>query len=122
MNLVAIRGAITANDNTKQTIIEETTELLLALMEANGLKTEDIIQITFSATKDLTTAYPAVAARNLGITEASLMCMQEMYVLGALARCIRVSVLTNSETLTQQTVKHQYLKGAKILRPDILRK
>lgn len=120
MNLVAIRGAITASNNTKQAIIEETIQLLEAIIEANSLKIEDIIQITFTATKDLTTAYPAVGARNIGIIEASLICVQEMYVIGSLSRCIRVSVLANSKVHTQNTVKHQYLKGATILRPDLL--
>ena len=78
MNIVAIRGAITT-ENTKEAMLEASQELLEAVLTANQIDKKDIIQITFTCTKDLDTVYPAVAARNLGITEAALMCMQEMY-------------------------------------------
>lgn len=118
MNIVAIRGAITA-ENTKESMLLETQELLEAILENNQIDKQDIVQVTFTCTKDLDEVYPAVAARTLGITEAALMCMQEMYVKGALEKCIRVAVLCQSEHLTQESICHQYLKGAKKLRPDL---
>lgn len=118
MNIVAIRGAITT-ENTKEAMLEASQELLEAILTANQIDKKDIIQITFTCTKDLDAVYPAVAARNLGITEAALMCLQEMYVKGSLEKCIRIAVLCQSEALVQQTVCHQYLKGAKKLRPDL---
>ena len=88
------------------------------IISENGLKNEDILSVIFTATKDLDKAYPAVGARQMGITEASLMCVQEMYVEGSLKKCIRVMVTAQSN-LTQAQAKHIYLKGAAKLRPDI---
>ncbi len=119
MNIVAVRGAITVDSNTRDSILKHTKEMLQEILERNDINIDDIIQIQFTATKDLDVAYPAVAARNMGITCSALMCMQEMYVEGSLPMCIRVSVLAYSNTLTQNAVKHMYLKGASILRTDL---
>ncbi|MGB2783150.1 MAG: chorismate mutase, partial [Atribacterota bacterium] len=54
-----IRGAITADGNTKQEIIEKTKELLIALKKENDFKIEDITSIFFSVTSDLNAAFPA---------------------------------------------------------------
>ena len=118
MNIVAIRGAITA-ENTKESILEATTMLLEAVLSANQIEKKSIIQITFTCTKDLDAVYPAVAARQMGITSAALMCMQEMEVKGSLEKCIRIAVLCQGNDWEQHTVKHQYLKEAKRLRPDL---
>ena len=121
MHAVSIRGAITTKLNTKEAILEATRLMLEAIIEANELQIEHIVQIHFSATKDLDAVYPAVAARNIGITSASLMCFQEMYVVGSLEKCIRVDVLVEQEGLTRDNVKHQYLRDAKRLRPDLVK-
>lgn len=117
MNVVAIRGAITA-ENTKESILGKTSKLLQAVIEANGVEIQNIIQITFTCTKDLNAVYPAVAARELGITQAALMCMQEMDVEGSLPNCIRIALLCKLEG-NQEGLKHQYLGEAKRLRPDL---
>lgn len=119
VNIVAIRGAITVDSNTSDSILKNTEEMLGAIIEENNINIDDIIQIQFTATKDLDSIYPAVAVRNMGITSGALMCMQEMYVEGSLPMCIRVSVLTYSNSLTQKTVRHMYLKGASVLRTDL---
>ena len=116
--MISIRGAITVSENTKRDILESTKLLLLAILESNSLKNEDVISIYFTATKDLTKAYPAVAARDVGLTECSLSCVQEMYVEGSMDMCIRIQLLVNSECC-QKDVKHVYLREAKSLRPDI---
>ncbi len=116
--MVCIRGAITAEENSREEILERTKEMLSEIIERNSLKNEDILSVVFTATKDLTKAYPAVGARQLGLTEASLMCVQEMYVEGSLEKCIRVMV-TAENGEKQKDAKHVYLRGAKVLRPDI---
>lgn len=116
--MISIRGAITVAENTKIDILESTKILLLAILESNNLTHNDLISIYFTATKDLTKAYPAVAARELGITDASLSCVQEMYVEGSMEMCIRVQLLVNSDDC-QKDAKHVYLREAKKLRPDI---
>lgn len=121
MSLVSIRGAITVTNNNKEEILEATEIMLQALLEENQIQIENIIHIHFSATKDLDTVYPAVAARKLNITEAALMCFQELYVVGSLEKCIRAEVLVNQEGLSRHNIKHQYLREAKRLRPDLVK-
>lgn len=116
--MISIRGAITVQENTKQDILDSTKILLLAILENNQLKTEDVISIYFTGTKDLTAVYPAVAAREIGLTECSLICAQEMYIEGSLNMCIRVLLHVNSKHC-QKDAKHVYLREAKSLRPDI---
>ncbi|MCH7610050.1 MAG: chorismate mutase [Chloroflexi bacterium] len=120
MPVRAIRGAITVPENSQEAILEATRALLHALTEANGLKPSEVIAATFSVTPDLDQAYPAEVARDLGWTEAGLMCVQEMRVEGALNQCIRVRVLWDTEQ-PQSAVAHRYLEGAAILRTDLFK-
>ena len=122
MGIVSIRGAITAEQNTRDSILESATEMLKSILIANNLEIKDLVQLHFSCTKDLDAAYPAVAARELGITEATLMCFQEMYVINSLQKCIRVDMIVEKDNFDKSSVKHQYLKGAVCLRPDLVKK
>ena len=115
-----IRGAITVKNNEKHEMLEATRQMLNEIIDVNNINKKDIISITFTATRDLDAVYPAVAAREIGITQASLMCVQEMYVRGSLEKCIRVSVMVESD-LKQKDAKHIYLGEAVRLRPDLKR-
>lgn len=115
-----IRGAITSEENSKECIWSNTKLMLNEIIEENNLNIEDIVSILFTCTRDLDTAYPAVAARELGIVDAALMCVQELYVVGSLEMCIRVAVTVNVDK-SQKDMKHIYLKGAQRLRPDIVK-
>lgn len=117
--MFSIRGATTVNKDTKGEIHEATKELIEKIIEVNSLKYDDIISIIFSVTKDLKSAYPAEAVRKMGITHASLMCLQEMDVENSLERCIRVMMLINGDN-KQSDVKNIYLRESINLRPDIL--
>lgn len=118
MSVICIRGAITVNNNIKEEIYDATERMLNKIISDNNLDINDIINITFTATKDLDTAYPAVAARKIGIVNAALMCVQELNVIGSLEKVIRVAVLTNSN-MAQKEAKHVYLEKATALRPDL---
>ena len=119
MSVAAIRGAITVDENTCEAIKNATVELFSAVIEQNELKPEDIVYINFSATKDITKAHPAKFIRTeLGISSIPLMCYQEMDVEGALEMCIRLLIVINTIN-NDFSAKHVYLKGAKVLRPDI---
>jgi len=115
----AIRGAITVDNNTAEDITEATKVLLEKIIEKNNVPIDDIISIIFSVTKDLDSAFPAVAARKLGWTDVALMCTNEIYVPGSLEKCIRVLMHINTEK-SNKDIKHVYLKGAKVLRPDLI--
>ena len=114
----AIRGAITIEENTVEAIKDNSILMLQELVQANNLLPEDIVQVTFTATKDINKAYPAKFAREIGWHNVPLICLQEMDVEGSLAMCIRVVLLVEKADLAQ--VKHVYLKGAKVLRPDLV--
>lgn len=118
MTLRALRGATTVGENSRETILVATDEMLRALIEANDIEPAAVVSAVFSATGDLTAAYPAEAARALGWTEAGLMCLKEMPVEGGLERCLRVLVLLESEK-PQSEMRHCYLAGARGLRPDL---
>ncbi len=93
-----LRGATTADSNTKDAILEATRELLEALVEANDVNADDIAAVTFSTTRDLNAEFPAVAARvDMGWTEVAMMCGHEMDVPGGQERCIRVMILINTD-------------------------
>lgn len=115
-----IRGAITADSNTKEEIIKRTKELLTTLKKENDFKIEDIASIFFSITPDLNAAFPAQAARELGWNKVPLFDLQEIDVPGSLPRCIRILIQINCQK-SQPEIKACYLKGAKILRKDLIK-
>ena len=111
-----LRGATTADNNTREAILEATRELLEALVDANDVSVDDIAALTFSTTKDLNAEFPAVAARvGLGWTEVAMMCNHEMDVPGGQKRCIRVMILVNTDKKPQD-LKRIYLREASNLR------
>src|SRR5699024_693916 len=116
--MISIRGAITVEENTVECILNNTSLLIQKIELENNLIKEKVISILFSATNDLNKVYPAKAARDLGYVNSGLMCFNEMAVEGSLDRCIRVMILYNSN-INQEDINHIYLKGAKILRPDL---
>ena len=99
MKVLAIRGATTVTSNNKDEILKETSKLIETIILKNELNNEDIISMCFTMTKDLDAVYPAVAAREMGITDAALMCMQELYIKGSLEKCIRCAVLCNTDLI-----------------------
>lgn len=114
----AVRGATTIKEDTRENIISATKEMIEKIISENNIEIKNIESIEFTATRDISSAYPAVAARELGITKAGLMCVQEMYVVGSLEKCIRLLMRVRGD-LTQDLVNHVYLEEAVKLRPDL---
>ncbi|MER2599564.1 MAG: prephenate dehydratase [Caldilineales bacterium] len=112
-----VRGATTVDDNSSEAILRETRRMLALLIHLNGIRAEDITNIIFTTTRDLTAEYPALAARQLGWLDVALMCGHEMDVPGGLQRCVRVLINWNTEREPQAIVP-VYLRGARNLRPD----
>jgi chorismate mutase len=119
MTVRGIRGATSVDVNGAEPIIAATRELLERIVAANGLATEDVVSVIFTATSDLDAAYPARAAREMGWVHVPLLCMQEMAVVGSLPRCIRVLVLWNTDRPAGR-IQHVYLRRARALRPDLV--
>ena len=119
MGIVAIRGAITVENNTISDISAATVELYKEIILRNGIKTDAIINIFFTLTKDLNAVYPAKALREYcNITDVPLLCMQEADICGSLEKCIRILLQVQTD-LPKSEIKHVYLKGAEVLRPDL---
>lgn len=113
-----IRGAITVQENLEDLILAAAEALLQEIIKANDLSREDIASIIFTVTDDLNAAFPAKAARQMGLVQSALLCTREIPVPGALPRCIRVLLLVNTPR-TQEEIKHVYLGEAACLRPDL---
>ncbi len=112
-----IRGATTAESNTREAILEATRELLERLIAANDLHVEDIGSAIFTTTPDLNAEFPAVAARQMGWQDIALICTHEMAVPGSLPNCVRVLIHWNTTRRITEIV-HVYLRGARKLRPE----
>ena len=114
-----IRGAITVERDESETILAATERLLQAIVAENHVDSAQIASALFSATPDLTTAFPAAAARRMGWTLVPLLNFTEIDVAGGLARCVRVLIHLNTE-LRQDQIVHVFLEGARVLRPDLI--
>ena len=110
-----IRGATTADTNSKEAILEATRQLLGKLVEANDIDVDDVAAVYFTATDDLDAEFPPLAARQMGWVETALICGREMNVAGGTARCIRVLLLVNTEK-SSKDIQFVYMKGASNLR------
>jgi len=118
LKIRGIRGAIDVSANDRQEILEATAELLQSIIKENAVDKEDITMAIFTLTRDLDAAFPAEAARQLGWKDVPLFCSVEVNVAGALPRCIRVLMLVHTRRKSQE-IKHQYLRGATVLREDL---
>jgi len=118
VNVRAARGAIVAPDDTAERVLGATGKLLGALLERNGIEHDDLISILFTVTDDLRSAFPAEAARQMGMGDVPLLCAREIPVDGAMPSVIRVLAHFHTERGLREVV-HVYLDGAEKLRDDI---
>ena len=114
----AIRGAIQLDADEREQVLSSTRELVSAVLEANSLTKDDVISMMFTATPDVRSEFPAVAARELGLGDVPLMCTQELDIFGAMPRVIRLMALVNTN-LSREQITHVYLRGAATLRRDL---
>jgi chorismate mutase len=116
--LRAIRGAVTVERDEAPCIYAATQQLLSAIAERNGIAATDDIISVITVTADLRSAFPALAAREMGWEDVPLLCTMEIPVPGALPRVIRVLVHVESER-PRAAIEHVYLGAAQALRPDL---
>ncbi|MBE3582444.1 MAG: chorismate mutase [Thermoanaerobacteraceae bacterium] len=115
VRVIGIRGAISVERNEASEILERAEELLREMLKVNRLGKADIISAFFTVTPDLNAAFPAEAARRLGLGEVALMCATEIPVPGSQPGIIRVLLHAYSQSPPQ----HVYLGRAALLRPDL---
>jgi chorismate mutase len=119
MNLWAVRGATTISKDEPAEVLAATGEMLTAIFERNSIVPENIVSIMFTVTSDVRSEFPAVAARNLGLTSTPLMCAQEIAKEGSLPLCIRVLIHFYTD-LPRNQIQPVYLNNAIKLRPDLV--
>lgn len=115
MQSKGIRGAITVEENTENSIKQATLELLSELVRANKIVESDISHVFFTLTEDLNAAFPAKFARlDFGWKNAAMMCHHELNVPNSLPKCLRILIVVNCEDKFEP--EFVYLKGAAKLR------
>ena len=118
MAVRAVRGATQLEVDERDHLLERTSEMVQAVLERNQLSRDQLISIIFTATPDLTSEFPAYAARLTGITDVPLLCARELDVDGAMPRVVRLLAHVDTD-LARAQVQHVYLHGARALRTDL---
>jgi chorismate mutase len=115
--LFAVRGAVQAEANESGPILTATEELMRELIERNGIEPAEMVSCLFTTTEDLDAEFPAVAARDLGLTAVPLMCCREIPVPGSMPRVIRVMLHFYAPAAHEPV--HVYVGEAQKLRTDL---
>ena len=117
MRLYALRGATTVEEDDAGAILAATHELMREIMDRNELEPERLVSCIFTLTPDLNAEFPAVAARQMGLSHVPLLCARELAVPGAMPRVIRTMIHYYAPELHEP--QHVYLGQAKALRLDL---
>ena len=118
MRVRAIRGAVQLEQDSAAEMNSAVGELLSEMLKQNQLQVKDLISVVLTATPDLKSEFPAVAARKIGLGSVPLLCAVEVDVTGALPRVVRVLMHSHLDRDLEQ-IKHVYLRGASVLRKDL---
>ncbi|MEY3458293.1 MAG: Chorismate mutase AroH [Planctomycetota bacterium] len=119
MSVRGIRGATTVQQDTPDLIRAAARELMEEILSRNQITDfDEVISAVFTTTPDLVSAFPAEAARAMGMNFVPLLCAQEIPVPGSMPRCLRILLHVNTSR-TPQEIEHVYLHDAKRLRPDL---
>ncbi|HYO46931.1 MAG TPA: chorismate mutase [Gemmatimonadota bacterium] len=116
--LWGLRGAVTVEADDPRLIVEATERLIVEIMDRNEVAAEEVVSVIFTSTTDLTSEFPAAAARRIGLAEVPLLCATEIPVPGAIGRCVRVLMHVYTERAREE-LRHVYLGGARALRTDL---
>ena len=114
----ALRGATTVDADTEEQVHARVQALITQMLDRNGVDHEDLISIIFTATEDVTSVFPAAAARAVGLGDVPLLCARELSVRGGTPLCIRVLMHLTTDR-SRAELHHVYLEGARGLRDDL---
>ena len=118
MAVRAVRGSTQLEEDSRDHMLDRVAEMVLDVMESNGLAVDDFISVIFTATSDLVSEFPAYAARRLGFGDVPLICARELEIAGSMPRVVRMMAHVETD-LTKGEVTHVYLHGAANLRRDL---
>ncbi len=120
--LYGLRGA-TGAVNTKEDITNNVCEMCNKLFELNGIKSEDIVSVQFTVTKDLDCMNPAAALRKgnpcIDVSKCALFCSQEPEITGSPDHMIRLLLTVYMDDGVEP--KFVYINGGEKLRPDFVK-
>lgn len=119
MKLWAVRGATTITQDEPAEVLAATREMLTEIFRRNSIMPENIVSILFTLTQDIHSEFPAVAAREMGLTSTPLLCALEIDKEGSLPLCIRVLIHFYTD-LPKNRIRPVYLNNAVNLRPDLV--
>ena len=114
----ALRGATTFDLDAAEHVTARVVELVELMLERNGVHHDDVISVLFTSTGELSSVFPASAARTIGLGDVPLICARELDIEGATPQCIRVLMHVETDR-TRSELRHVYLEGAKGLRDDL---
>ena len=117
-SVLALRGAITLERDEREQLLDRVEQLLTEMIDRNGLVHDDIISMLFTATDDVHSVFPAVAARRMGFGDVPLICARELDITGGMPLCIRVLMHVNTARQRSE-LRHVYLEQARSLRDDL---
>jgi chorismate mutase len=106
------------DEDTAEQVIERTIALLGAVFERNELVKDDLISVLFTATDDIHSVFPALAARKFGLGDIPLICARELDIVGGTPRCIRLMMHITTDRARDE-LHHVYLEGAVGLNDDL---
>ncbi|MGH2937768.1 MAG: chorismate mutase [Solirubrobacterales bacterium] len=115
--LFALRGAVQAEENSREAILAATEELMRTMIERNSLEADEMVSCIFTTTADLDAEFPAVAARQLGLDTVPLLCTREIPVPGSMERVIRVLLHYYADAEAKPV--HVYVGATQALRADL---
>ncbi len=118
MAVRAVRGATQLDSDTREQMLDRVAEMVRGVMESNDITVDDFISIIFTSTSDLTSEFPAYAARILGFHDVPLVCARELEIEGSMPRVVRMMAHVETD-LPRADVTHVYLHGAANLRRDL---
>ncbi len=116
--LRALRGATTIDEDTPEHVRERVVALLEEMFARNAIDHDQLVSLLFTMTDDLHSAFPATAARTIGLGDVPMLCARELDIAGATSRCVRVMAHLDT-AIGRDQLRHVYLEGAAGLRDDL---
>ncbi len=109
-----MRGATTVEADDREQLTERVVELLTEMASRNDVAHDDWVSVLFTVTGDISSMFPAEAARRFGLTDVPLMCSLEIPVPGSLAMCVRVMAHLQTDRARSE-LRHVFLHRAATL-------
>jgi len=114
----AVRGATQLEYDERDHLLQRVGELVTVMMRCNELRADDLVSIVFTATDDISSDYPAYAARTIGLVDVPLLCARELEITDGMPRVVRLMAHVETER-SRDEITHVYLHGAAALRRDL---